>query len=503
MVQKQVSDMITGVWRIKWWKYRYFLIAGLLANILLINRFYFDQSITDLNPFRSPSTDIKLENPAASAPSKDQAHPPPPPPSASPSPNAPTYTAIPLTAYPGAPTSSAKLFNLQDYDFNGDYVGWPLERVCHETTWTPGLIYACDNNSGGIGNIRNFILSCLRYGIETGATGIIMPRIQRRHDDDLANLFNAGFKPFDYFFDEEHFRSVMSTYCPQMVIYNSLEDVPHKDNLMNIDEYYPKDLADGDCCDNRGANKHLDVYRGKFENWLNTTRRTPNATHPVSIRYRWAMFFEWPIYRDGPEFAATFGDVLRLNKEVESLAVKTLDEMAKFVGVQPDPTHTKFEAPFLGVHLRTESDALGFWPDFNVQTEGYMKQAEARELKHAYLACGNATDGHRFGEMAYEKLKLNTTSKLDLLKGDDLKRLTDLTWDQQALVDFLVLTKSAHFTGCSFSSFTMNIAFKRHLMTGGLFTRPWKSPGDPYSTLVGRFDSWYGDWMFMYECMWP
>jgi hypothetical protein len=41
------------------------------------------------------------------------------------------------------------------------------------------------------------------------------------------------------------------------------------------------------------------------------------------------------------------------------------------------------------------------------------------------------------------------------------------------------------------------------LMTGGINTRQWKSPGDEFTTLVGRFDSWYGDWMFMYECMWP
>lgn len=502
MVQKQVSDMITGVWRIKWWKYRYFLIAGLLLNILLINRFFFDQSLSDLYPFRSSPTDIELEkNP--SAPSKDQSLPPHPPSPSQVGTVDPLYTPQPAAPLLSTPSTSAKTFNLNDYDFNGDYVGWPLERACNETQWTPGLVYVCDNNSGGIGNIRNFILSCVRYGIETGATGIVMPRIQRRHEEDLANLFNAGFKPFEYFFDGEHFRKAMGDHCPQMKIYNELEDVPNADKMLKIDEFYPKDLSDGDCCDGRGANKHLDMYRSKFENWLNTTRRTPSAAEPVSVRYRWAMFFEWPIYRDGPEFAATFGDILRLNSEVEGLAIKVLDELSKFAGIDPDPSHKELKVPFLGVHLRTESDALGFWPDFTVQTDGYMKEAEARGLKHAYLACGNATDGHRFGEMAYEKLKLNTTSKLDLLKGDDLKRLTDLTWDQQALVDFLVLTKSTHFTGCSFSSFTMNIAFKRHLMTGGINSRPWISPADAYSTLVGRFDSWYGDWMFMYECMWP
>src|SRR4051812_38935042 len=47
-----VSEMITGVWRIKWWKYRYVLIAAIIVNILLINHFS-DGGFT-LNPFGSP-----------------------------------------------------------------------------------------------------------------------------------------------------------------------------------------------------------------------------------------------------------------------------------------------------------------------------------------------------------------------------------------------------------------------------------------------------------------
>jgi hypothetical protein len=181
-----------------------------------------------------------------------------------------------------------------------------------------------------------------------------------------------------------------------------------------------------------------------------------------------------------------------------------LMEMSRFIGNEPGVNkNSALDAPYLGVHLRTESDALGFWPDFKTQSEGYLAQATAKKLKHAYLACGNATEGHRFASIAAEKHQLKVTSKLDLLKGADLETLKKLSWDQQALVDYLVLQKSEHFTGCSFSSFTMNIAFKRHLMTNGIRTKQWRSPGDEFTTLVGRFESWYGDWMFMYECMWP
>ena len=456
---KDIPEMLNSVWawRRKWWKYRYILIAVGLLNILLFDRY-------------------AIHHPTADDPSKPPA----------------TTKAV-----------AAHAFNLHDYDFNGQYIGWPLERVCNETKWTPGLTFVCDNNSGGIGNIRNFILTCIRYAIDAGASGITMPRIQRRSEEDLSNIFTTGFQPFSYFFNEAHFRNVMNAHCPQMKIYNLAEEIPVKNGskLMMIEEFYPKDLGSLDGCDGRGVNRHLDMFRTKFDSWLTSGQFRPSADTPITIRLRWATFFEWPIYRDGPEFAATFGDILRIHPDIEDISTKVLKEMAKFVGGKSKPK--KLEAPYLGVHLRTESDALGFWPDFREQSEGYLQEGERRGLKHAYLATGNATDGHRFAEKAWERLQMNVTSKLDLLKGEDLQRLTSLSWDQQALVDFLVLTKSTHFTGCSFSSFTMNIAFKRHLMTAGISTRQWKSPGDDYSTLVGRFDNWYGDWIFMYECLWP
>ena len=468
-----VSEMINGVWRVKWWKYRYPLSATLLLAVLLINHVFFDQ---DVNPFRALTDE---------------------PPPATLTISVPTKLSPLIVTTP----SPSRIFNIHDYDFDGEYVGWPLQRVCQETTWTPGLTFVCDNNSGGIGNIRNFILTCVRYAIDAGASQIILPKIQRRSEDDLANIFTTGYQEFDYFFDEEHFRNAVGTYCPQMTIYDTADDIPYANALLKVEEFYPKDLGDNDGCDGRGVNRHLDTFRPKLDNWLNTTQRTPNATNPVSIRFRWATFFEWPIYRDGPEFAATFGNILRLRKDVQYLAATALKKMHTIVGVKSN--NKKLEAPYLGVHLRTESDALGFWPNFQEQSQGYVAQAARLGLKHAYLACGNATEGERFAEVARGTLNMTVTTKLDLLKGEDLQNLTALSWDQQALVDFLILSKSTHFTGCSFSSFTMNVAFKRHLMTGGIQTRPWKNPGDAFTTLIGRFNSWFGDWMFMYECMWP
>jgi len=507
MMQKGVSEMISGVSRIKWYKYRYALVAALLGNVLLINYFFFHSSVSNLTRFGEAPIDRAADdsNPkAAPLPSSGVSTPRPSPAEAGkiskPSETTAAKLTPPLILKPPVTTST---FNLHDYDFNGEYIGWPLERVCNETKYQPGLVFVCDNNSGGIGNIRNFILTCIRYAIDSGATGLIMPKIQRRSEEDLATIFTATHQPFDYFFDEEHFSYALGTHCPRLAIYNTTEDIPNSQNKTEIQLFFPKDLGNLEGGDDRGRNRHLDMYRIKFDTWLRETKRTPTEAKPVTIRFKWAVFFEWPTYRDGPEFATTFGDILRIRKDIADLAAVTLTELSRFAGVDPlvggEPT---LQTPYLGVHLRSESDALEFWPDFDTQSNGYLKEAAARQLKHAYLACGNNSESHRFAEKAWNEVQLNVTSKLDLLKGDDLKKLQDLTWDQQALVDFLVLTKSTHFTGCSFSSFAMNIALKRHLMTGGINTREWRSPGDVYSTLVGRFEHWWGDWMFMYECMW-
>lgn len=119
------------------------------------------------------------------------------------------------------------ILNLSDP--NSPFIGWPLRRVCNEVEeWTPGVVFLCDNNFGGVGNIRNFILTCIRYAIEAGASGLVMPRIKKRKDDDITDIIHSkDLRPFSYLFDEVNFRQAMSENCPQMTLYDELQDVPH------------------------------------------------------------------------------------------------------------------------------------------------------------------------------------------------------------------------------------------------------------------------------------
>lgn len=54
-------------------------------------------------------------------------------------------------------------------------------------------------------------------------------------------------------------------------------------------------------------------------------------------------------------------------------------------------------------------------------------------------------------------------TKFDVLSATDAEALRELTLDQQALVDFLVVLKASDFAGIAHSSFAWNIALKRHL----------------------------------------
>ena len=43
-----------------------------------------------------------------------------------------------------------------------------ISELCAKTTWTPGLIFKCDPPQGGVGNVGNIFLNCVRYAMEAG-----------------------------------------------------------------------------------------------------------------------------------------------------------------------------------------------------------------------------------------------------------------------------------------------------------------------------------------------
>ncbi|KAI2622295.1 hypothetical protein GGR54DRAFT_629858 [Hypoxylon sp. NC1633] len=401
---------------------------------------------------------------------------------------------------PGAATKPHNDVDLSAPD--APFVGWPLQRVCDEATWVPGLVYICDNNSGGVGNIRNYIHTCIRYGLEAGATGLVVPKIRKRNETDLADLFTE-YLPFDYMFDEKHFKDAFTTSCPQITLYNDVEDIPGVGSKPNIEHINPKKFGDRDGCDWRDQNRHTDQFGDRFRAWLNDPKNgqsPPSEDHPRLIRFDWGVLWDWLIYRDGPEFANTFGGILKFNDKVLRLGNTALKRMRAFA-----QTNGVTDGRFLGVHLRTESDALGFWPTYNTQSEAYLKQATRRGFEVAYIATGDPLQAANFAGAAIEMAQMRVTSKTELLDDQDLDELEELSWDQQGLVDFIVLLGCDFFVGAMPSSFSVYMAMKRHLRTGGIYTRPYKvgTDGDGLSYLVGNYEKYWEGWLYMWEGMWP
>ncbi|KAI1118961.1 hypothetical protein F5Y14DRAFT_446768 [Nemania sp. NC0429] len=442
-------------------------------------------------------------------------------------------TSTPLTATPAADLSSAR----------APFVSWPLRRLCTEQVESgsvvPGLVFICDDNSGGPGNIRNYILTCLRYAIDAGATGLQVPRIRARSATDKANLFREH-RPFGYMFSEAHFRAAMRDACPHISLFASAaadddehaglgaipgvaakaarEKLPPERMVRRIT---PKNFGGSRAgCDSRDPNRHTDRFGHAFREWMRDTAaglgQAPTSwDNPALVRLSWGVLWDWPVMRDGPELAATFGGLLRIREDILELADGVVQSMRELAASESGTGRRdgnvesglgRSDGLFLGVHLRTEEDALSQWPTYGNQSDGYLHQADKQGFRGgvAYLASGSEKETRRFAQDARARLNLSVRSKYDLVQGQDLDKLKSLSWDQQALVDFAVLLESDYFVGVSPSSFSINVALKRHLRKEGLITRPWKvGASDDISWLVGRYFSYWDDWLFMFDGMWP
>ncbi|KAI1452656.1 hypothetical protein F4805DRAFT_446738 [Annulohypoxylon moriforme] len=437
---------------------------------------------------------------------------------------APQSLAFPLHQQQHRPDKSQNHNN--DVDLStarAPFIAWPLRRVCAESTYVPGLTFVCDNNSGGPGNIRNYILTCIRYAVDAGATGLVLPRIRARSASNLDNLFRET-QPFGYMFDEAHFRHAMADACPRITIYAEVEDVPgarqkaHQEGRSIdriVERITPKHFGGSRAgCDKRDPNRYTDQFGAAFRDWVRSSADERgwapinDVDNPRLIRFSWGVLWDWPVYRDGQEFAAMFGGLLKIRDDILDIA-DTLVTLMRVIATSTKGTETVAGNSFLGVHLRSEADALSQWPSYDNQTKSYLREAASQgyQGRVAYLASGNQTEAEKFGDEALATLQLRVRSKYDLLEnnGKILEKLNKLSWDQQALVDFAVLLDCDYFVGVSPSSFSINVALKRHLMEEGLYTRPWKvgGQGDGRSWLVGRFDRYWEDWLFMFDGMWP
>lgn len=349
-----------------------------------------------------------------------------------------------------------------------------IHAVCSRTSWNESLVFTCNESYGGVGNIRNSILHCVRYAVQAGAS-LVLPRIVLRSATDIGNIETGQTVSFTHMFDKPHFLESVQLYCPQLKIHDTVEDA--KGDLAERGiltcSLKPESLVEGGVP--RTGIPDPSAWRGQFYTWLDGQIRTAGTGTPdIVVVNLQRSYMTYPIYSDGEAFALTFASMLKFRNDTPALANKVLSALVERFSLDVDLQDDILPNAFFGVHLRTEADSKKAWESagnywfyshYGNQVKVYLDQAPRSNPAAIYVASGDLAEIARFAADAAivpPPHNYPVVSKADLLDGAELNELHTLTFDQQALVDYLVLLKASDFAGVAHSSFAWSIALKRH-----------------------------------------
>ncbi|OAF62102.1 hypothetical protein VC83_01673 [Pseudogymnoascus destructans] len=382
-----------------------------------------------------------------------------------------------------------------EHEIDGRFDPAPIQKVCASKTWNDNLTIVCGAPQGGIGNIRNVFLTCLRYAIEAGGA-FVVPEIVKRDADDLSKLTTNNTVPFDYFFDLEHFKASLALACPQMALYTTAPG----DLVLNP----PIDLSPQHLLSETFAATVIlrpEKWRPAFDGWLSEHPPIAPGRSTISLA---TPLLNFPIYSDPTAFMTSFGRLLRIREPSRRLAAAAVHALRTKHNIPITPIGITPSA-FFGAHLRVAADATkAGWTGYEQQAAFLLHFADEVKLKTLYVTSESApaetfrTDAAKRGAMAL--------AKEDLLDEAEMEALRAMTWDQQALVDYEVLLRASAFGGIELSSFAWNVALRRHVVSRTK-RKAWegvKEGGgmnfkDEYSRLRGE----KGAHSLFVEAMWP
>jgi len=298
-------------------------------------------------------------------------------------------------------------------------------------------------------------------------------------------------------FDREHWTASLRKTCPTIRVYDDIQDLKSNVKVKKLLIMKGNTLGKG----KTGAFRVKDPehWRAAFDSWLaKLSSRPPSSSFPIMIAVPDAAF-EWPTAPyESPSFMKAFGRILQLQKEARELAAIVLYELSLTLkdGKEINPALGITKNSFYGAHLLTAKDATAVgWPGYDIQADTYLKNAADRLLDVIYVASGNPDEVQTFKDKAWTDHNISVTSKDRLLKGNDLERLNNLTWDQQDLVDYEVMLKSSAFGGMEYSSFAVNVALRRHMLAEDVNQGLGEvgSPGQPSFIISDDFSRILGD----------
>ncbi|KAK2050336.1 hypothetical protein LZ31DRAFT_215905 [Colletotrichum somersetense] len=388
-----------------------------------------------------------------------------------------------------------------EHEIDGQFNGAAIANLCASRAWTPGLLMSCDEVAGGVGEVRNAHLHCIRFSIEAGAA-LVLPRITSRSEDDIKAVNGRTGLPLDYYFDVDHLHHVLATYCPQMKVYDSLDD------LYDVPEAFGALQFNIGDTNNDWVNGTViaapETWSHGFYNFINQKVPVQDRTNPFRVhlqRTQWT----WQVAGDGRPVASSFGRMLRVRPDARRLAASALFTLASRFRLNLDPRRRYHPESFVGVHLRTEENVDDRYPDYPSQAAHYLDYIFESKSKTAFLATGATKDNVTAFVNRAKDFNVTVVTKLDILDEEEQRVLEKLTWDQRGLVDYEIMLRAGLVAGVSASAFAWNLALRRSYAfgKGPVGTEPDSTGGfawrDNYTTLYGQ----NGNAFAMAATVWP
>lgn len=288
----------------------------------------------------------------------------------------------------------------------------------------------------------------------------------------------------EYLINEHHLLNRLNTHCPNLIIHPADYEDPRIRRLpaisptldLHIDSHLQEGMPDA-----FAVPTAPEQWPPALDKWIasSTDGKPPSAESPVAFPLH-SIMFTWPTSYGPPSLVRHFSELVRPLDDAKILAASALLSMQERFGTHID-FRTRDEpsvhaSAFVGVHLRVEKDAADYhWITYEDQVN-YVKQRlqgdKGGRTRHAdtdmpdmdktiiYVASGDAPGIARLAE---DLAPVTVVTKNDLLpEGTSAgAALRNMTWDQQALVDMLILEHSGYFIGVRDSTFSWHLAMRR------------------------------------------
>lgn len=306
--------------------------------------------------------------------------------------------------------------------------------------------------------------------MKSSAASLIIPEIVQRSDRDIAMVTpdTKGIPrgiPLDYFYDKQHLNRTLSTFCPQMKLVWSIDEL-YNTPMGNPVAISVSEVGMGQV--NGSLMESPQSWVTKYHDYVDSRSDPKRRTWPFKVIVL-RNTYVWPTSYDTPAFVKNFGRILRFRQDVRQLAASAYHSMQKNIIKSHSITASGGNGTrgFVGIHLRTEKDVWGSdFPVYDEQAAYYLDHIVRSPYRVAYLASGATPENiTAFTERAGD-FNITVVTKKNLLEANELRYLASLTWDQQALVDFELLLRANLMAGVSASSFAWNVALRRAASSG-------------------------------------